>query len=636
MPQESGDSLLGSARMGVARLGLALVAALLLLFGWDELRFLCDDAYIAFRYVAARREGWGYTWNPPPFPMVEGYTSFLWVLLLDLVWSIGGVEPPEAAPVLSLLATGGVAAIVAALLHRAPLPPSWEGARLGLVALGLALPLTNTTALAWASSGLETGLWMLLLAAWALSAVRGRGGWLGLFAGLLCLTRPDGLLFAALTAAWLGWRAARGEGRPWGLLGLLLPLAHLLWRRSTYGVWLPNPYYAKVGGWWPEAGLRHFALFVLEYGIFGWIAAFAAVAPRLRLPARSGVWLVGGALGLQLAYYTLRVGGDHFEHRIFVPVVWLGWAGLVAALPALGPPRRVFGLGALLLVLSWPISWTHHLRTRDLHIREQAHVLIEPVAPLLPALGPWARAWDGLQAWLIPRMVAVRHAEHRVLGALQPLRYPDPDRVRAGGLAQGGVVVASRLKDGVAHVDPRLDPAPALADFPAADLGVAGAGWFLFPMAVLDSFGLNDPVIARAGFRIPERVMAHEVEAPRGYLECFRTNAYLALILRRAETGEVVEVMTPAARWSRALDVRDPVLPPPEGREGLVAEPGVLLVVRDPPLGDAGVRACASGDWTGAPPPRASSEVEQLLRISRESAAARARPRGEVPPPSGG
>ena len=71
----------GSERAARAAICAAAVAGLL--YGWALFWFLCDDAFIAFRYASNSRLGWGYTWNPPPFRAVEGYTSFLWVLLLD-------------------------------------------------------------------------------------------------------------------------------------------------------------------------------------------------------------------------------------------------------------------------------------------------------------------------------------------------------------------------------------------------------------------------------------------------------------------------------------------------------------------------------------------------------------------------
>ena len=66
---------------------------------------VCDDAFIAFRYVSNLHDGHGLVWNRAPFQPVEGYTSFLWVVLLHGAWSVFGVEPPQSANWISLLFT---------------------------------------------------------------------------------------------------------------------------------------------------------------------------------------------------------------------------------------------------------------------------------------------------------------------------------------------------------------------------------------------------------------------------------------------------------------------------------------------------------------------------------------------------
>ena len=50
--------------------------------GWHLFYFLTDDAYITFRYVSNSLAGRGLVWNPAPFRPVEGYTSFLWAIVL--------------------------------------------------------------------------------------------------------------------------------------------------------------------------------------------------------------------------------------------------------------------------------------------------------------------------------------------------------------------------------------------------------------------------------------------------------------------------------------------------------------------------------------------------------------------------
>ncbi|MFZ2540776.1 MAG: hypothetical protein WAW75_03260, partial [Gallionella sp.] len=72
------------------------IAAVVLFIGWKKFWFLTDDAYIAFRYASNSILGFGYTWNPPPFRPVEGYTSFLWVIILEYIWRIFGVLPPNS------------------------------------------------------------------------------------------------------------------------------------------------------------------------------------------------------------------------------------------------------------------------------------------------------------------------------------------------------------------------------------------------------------------------------------------------------------------------------------------------------------------------------------------------------------
>src|SRR5262245_65510482 len=71
--------------------------------GARAMSFLCDDAFIAFRYVASAHDGVGLVWNAPPCAPVEGYTSFLWVCVLWATWALTGVAPPVSAYGLSLL-----------------------------------------------------------------------------------------------------------------------------------------------------------------------------------------------------------------------------------------------------------------------------------------------------------------------------------------------------------------------------------------------------------------------------------------------------------------------------------------------------------------------------------------------------
>jgi hypothetical protein len=49
--------------------------------------FLCDDAFISFRYARNLLAGHGLVFNRGEF--VEGYTNFLWTLEVAGLWRLG-------------------------------------------------------------------------------------------------------------------------------------------------------------------------------------------------------------------------------------------------------------------------------------------------------------------------------------------------------------------------------------------------------------------------------------------------------------------------------------------------------------------------------------------------------------------
>ena len=151
-------------------------------------------------------------------------------------------------------------------------------------------------------------------------------GWgSGCLLGLATLTRPDGLLIAlSVYAVALAFMARRGFHRalsalwmPLALFGLMV-LGHVLFRFSYYGDWLPNTYYAKVGGrtWW-SMGLSYLALFVLEYGIYLWAPLLAGAIAYHRKRRSAYVPAIFAAVILPHLVYVVAIGGDHFEFRPF-------------------------------------------------------------------------------------------------------------------------------------------------------------------------------------------------------------------------------------------------------------------------------------------------------------------------------
>lgn len=576
-------------------------AAIVLAIGWKVLWFLTDDAYIAFRYISNAHLGYGYVWNAPPFRPVEGYTSLLWVLLLDGLWRLLGVDPPSSANTLSLLCSLGTLLLTARMVWRLPWDAGRERAqehererererlRLPLLALVLAGVVTHRSFLTWSSSGLETALFNLLLLAWVHAACwmspapRRRPLALASLAALLALTRPDGLLFVAATLAIAALEArgsiARSDGaargsplasRLWTLAPLLVVAAHLLWRRSFYGAWLPNTYFAKYTGPWPESGWRYALSFALEYGHWLWLAAalwlllpharslrvrlraemrsaagFPSAANETGLPAAESALpcptTIGALVVLTLlahvGYYTLIIGGDHFEYRVYSHLPPLLMISL-AAMANLARLRRgpAVALLAAAVLLSWPLAWGHWSLSRRFTTREETFQLRVAVAPHWPVPVRWyASGFDRLQDWLIDRVVCVRHQEHRVLRDLEIVTYP----TRAEG----------------ASIGPEGEPV-------FAGLAVGVPGWVLPRVHVIDLWGLNDYVVARSDrIPVPKRQMAHDREPPAGYVECFQPNVFLAgprrmQIFRREPPLTDLDIAACEARWRAWLRER--------------------------------------------------------------------------------
>jgi hypothetical protein len=333
---------------------LSVLTAILLVHAW-HLNVVAEDAFITFRFARHLADGHGLVWNVGERP-VEGYTSFLWLLLCALALELG----LDVVPLSQLL---GVAASLVTMLytHRfarraLDIPP-------GHALIPCAFLAASGPFAAWAAGGMETNLFgtFLLLACTHLA------GWARLdsrrdlaicFSMLLLatLTRPEGFLVFALIAA-LAAVISRSQTRAGfrsyalALMVYLIPfLTYFVWRAEYFGFPLPNTFYAKTGGGFHQyvRGAGYSALFAFHF--------LLPLAPILAAAAWEGDWR-GGAragmpgrsfaahlkaqvgshvCGLIVVAYTasiVYVGGDYMAmYRFFVPILPLIYlpVGLVA------------------------------------------------------------------------------------------------------------------------------------------------------------------------------------------------------------------------------------------------------------------------------------------------------------------
>lgn len=509
----------------VMMMGLAIFVAYL---GWKLFWFMTDDAHIAFRYVSNSILGYGYVWNPQPFRPVEGYTSFLWVALLDGIWRITGAEPPDVANNISLLFSQATLLLGAWLFLRIPWHAKLKQYRIPLLGITLIGLLLNRTFLAWTSSGLETAMFNFFLTLWIccclLLPVYSRLWILGisLSASLAYLTRPDGMLLVAVSICLFGLmlftkQKARIIKYPDFLaaLPLLAFPAHMLWRHAFYGEWLPNTYYAKtITGWfWVLQGLEYLLSFIIEYALWMWVLVLIILAirsikrglPPLKTQMEGKqltTWAVLITIVGHIGYYTLRIGGDHFEYRVFSYLILLFFITFVWMLNELRVRAISSGILIMIFVLfSLPIPWTHWHQSQSLTTREQTYIMKVSVADAYPnvpvLLQQYLQYYDRLQFDLISHFNCMRHQEHKIFTLF--MKESLPSREQGFQIPAEGYPVLKYYSVGV-------------------------TSWMLPRINIIDGFGLNDYVIARNPDLNPEQSMAHERKAPKGYYNCFMPN----------------------------------------------------------------------------------------------------------------
>jgi arabinofuranosyltransferase len=331
---------------GLGRSTFSLVAALLLcaiavtLFTYNVHRytFLGDDAFISFRYARNLYQGYGLVWNPGE--RVEGYTNFLWVMLMALGMVLG-LSPEVLSGVL------GIAGGVVVLLFLVRLSARYLGWRSPLIWLAPIVLATSRTFTAWCTGGLATMFFTMLvfLALTRFARERERPeispAVSSLLFALAALTRPEGNIFAAVAGLFFVIQVLSRKRTARSFLLWVLPFAvivgtHLVWRHAYYGYWLPNSFYAKVSGFWGEQAYRYLSMFQRDYKVF----FFAPVALLPVIVKRSFIHALFTASIVAYLAYVVYVGGDRFEFRFLVPLLPLFYWLVVEGIALIASVRR--------------------------------------------------------------------------------------------------------------------------------------------------------------------------------------------------------------------------------------------------------------------------------------------------------
>jgi len=338
----------------------------------SRLAWVCDDAFISFRYALNLTRGEGLVFNAGE--QVEGFTNLLWTLLVALALELR-LDPERFAVAAGVAFHAGTIALLAFHAHGT----RREGTRLALPAAAL-LAASLPDLAVYATSGLETSLFTFLAFAAFVALSLGRGaraaGGAGALLALAALARPDGLLFAAAAAPFVAWRMTpriRSTAAFVGAFAVLWGPATIA-RVAYFGSFFPNTYYAKSASlaWW-EQGFRYASLYFERYPLLALALPLALLS--LLAPARDPEGareaargrgpipraLLAAAFAVTYVLYVTRVGGDFMFGRFLVPATPF----LLVLLEA-GPFARVrracvqcalaAGAAALLLTAPSPVG----------------------------------------------------------------------------------------------------------------------------------------------------------------------------------------------------------------------------------------------------------------------------------------
>ncbi|MBN2542114.1 hypothetical protein JXI42_04550 [bacterium] len=278
-----------------------------------SMNFTQDDSYISYRYAKNLVNGDGLVFNKGE--RVEGYTNFLWIILLALFTSFG-LDIITVSKVLGV-ASGAVAVFLTYLISCSFFKKYKYIYRL-IPPFILAL---NGAFAYWSISGMETSFFVMLVLL-SLYLYINKNPVFIVASALSALTRPEGVMvFGLIIIHELLIRKDTIKTTLVNIAGfaaLLIPFA--VFKLVYYGDLLPNPFYAKTGMSveYFKTGFEYLFRFLKHYGFLGLIYLLPIVF--FNELKQEGKLLV--LVSFIYTIYIVFVGGDVLNgHRFFLAFV---------------------------------------------------------------------------------------------------------------------------------------------------------------------------------------------------------------------------------------------------------------------------------------------------------------------------
>ena len=270
-----------------------------------------DDAYISFRYADNYLAGHGLVYNIGE--RVEGYTNFLWIIVLILLKSVVDLDYVVIARILGV--AGGLSIIL--ILYLFARRHFRNHSTLIFLSAAILLFL-NRSIPYWSMSGLETSVFVALSMT-ALFLESRKSHLTAAILAIASLLRPEGFIIFLIIVI---HRIAVEKRFPFflSIVYFLLFAPFMIFRFFYYGSLLPNTYYAKsgIGIEYITSGVEYFTHFLTTAGAYGVIVALPILTCKSLWKRYS---LLYAYIFLYICY-VIGVGGDTLKvYRFFVPVL---------------------------------------------------------------------------------------------------------------------------------------------------------------------------------------------------------------------------------------------------------------------------------------------------------------------------
>lgn len=331
-----------------------ILSIIVYLFFSYQFWFVCDDAFISFRYAKNFSLGEGLRYNLGVNPPVEGYSNFLWVILAGIIHKLGfNIE--TVIPLFSIFS--GVFCIV--LVWQTVMRRLQIGllpASLAVFSLALFPPF-----FVWATSGLATlpaatclfasFVYLIYDKSWKLA---------GIFALLLSLLRAEGIVWSVAIGC-LGVLANCKLKTIFKYFLSFLPLflIYFIWRYTYYQELLPNTVVNKVGFSFEifKRGFNYAVVYFLTFiSPVAFLAGIYFYFKEKRKSAFAYTLLV-----LALLAYPVMSGGDFMAMgRFFVNTI--PFQALAVAVVA----RRNLIIAAIFTIIGFLPAYNLHVIPKSL------------------------------------------------------------------------------------------------------------------------------------------------------------------------------------------------------------------------------------------------------------------------------